>query len=152
MADFALHGAVLTSEDRFHLKEYEDAYVVCEHGRCAGVFETLPPKYASLPVEDFWDKLIIPGLVDLHTHAPQFAFRGTGGDLELLVVGHHGSRRSTCDELLEEITPEAAIISVGANNGYGHPTDEVLYRLADHGVTVYRTDLDGTITLSLGES
>lgn len=74
------------------------------------------------------------------------------GDLELLVVGHHGSRRSTCDELLEEITPEAAIISVGANNGYGHPTDEVLYRLADHGVTVYRTDLDGTITLSLGES
>ena len=58
--------------------------MVCEHGRCAGVFETLPPKYASLPVEDFWDKLIIPGLVDLHTHAPQFAFRGTGGDLELL--------------------------------------------------------------------
>ena len=71
--------------------------------------------------------------------------------MELLVVGHHGSRYSTCDELLEDITPEMAIISVGANNGYGHPTDEVLYRLADHGVTVYRTDLDGTVTLSLGD-
>ena len=73
------------------------------------------------------------------------------GDLELLVVGHHGSRYSTCDELLEEITPEVAFISVGAGNDYGHPTADVLRRLADHGVTVYRTDLDGTVSLSLGE-
>ena len=73
------------------------------------------------------------------------------GDMELLVVGHHGSRYSTCDELLEDITPEAAFISVGANNGYGHPTEEVLRRLSDHGIQVFRTDLDGTISLSLGE-
>ena len=73
------------------------------------------------------------------------------GDMELLVVGHHGSRYSTCSELLEDITPEVAFISVGANNGYGHPTNEVLERLAEHGVTVYRTDQDGTISLSLGE-
>ena len=73
------------------------------------------------------------------------------GDMELLVVGHHGSRYSTGDELLEDITPETAFISVGAGNAYGHPTDETLRRLADHGVTVYRTDLDGTISLSLGE-
>ena len=73
------------------------------------------------------------------------------GDMELLVVGHHGSRYSTCDELLEDITPEIAFISVGANNGYGHPTPDVLNRLAAHGVTVYRTDEDGTIALSLGE-
>ena len=73
------------------------------------------------------------------------------GDLELLVVGHHGSRYSTCDELLEEITPEVAFISVGAGNDYGHPTADVLRRLEDHGVTVYRTDLDGTVSLSLGE-
>lgn len=73
------------------------------------------------------------------------------GDLELLVVGHHGSRYSTCDELLEEITPEVAFISVGAGNDYGHPTAEVLRRLSDHGITVYRTDLDGTVSLSLGE-
>ena len=74
------------------------------------------------------------------------------GDMELLVVGHHGSRYSTCDELLEDITPETAFISVGAGNAYGHPTAEVLQRLADHGITVYRTDLDGTISLTLGES
>jgi competence protein ComEC len=73
------------------------------------------------------------------------------GDMELLVVGHHGSRYSTCDELLEDITPETAFISVGAGNDYGHPTAEVLRRLADHGIQVFRTDLDGTISLSLGE-
>ena len=73
------------------------------------------------------------------------------GDMELLVVGHHGSRYSTCDELLEDITPETAFISVGAGNEYGHPTEEVLRRLADHGIQVFRTDLDGTISLSLGE-
>lgn len=73
------------------------------------------------------------------------------GDLELLVVGHHGSRYSTCDELLEDITPEVAFISVGEGNDYGHPTADVLRRLSDHGVTVYRTDLDGTVSLSLGE-
>ena len=73
------------------------------------------------------------------------------GDMELLVVGHHGSRYSTCSELLENITPEIAFISVGAHNEYGHPTREVLRRLENHGITVYRTDEDGTISLSLGE-
>ena len=74
------------------------------------------------------------------------------GDLELLVVGHHGSRYSTCDALLDEITPEAAIISVGRNNSYGHPTDEVLGRLAKRNIEIYRTDLDGTITMTVGEN
>jgi len=73
------------------------------------------------------------------------------GDLELLVVGHHGSRYSTCCELLEETTPEAAIISVGAHNRYGHPTEEVLQRLAQQNTEVYRTDLDGTVTITVGE-
>ena len=73
------------------------------------------------------------------------------GDMELLVVGHHGSRTSTSDALLEDITPEVAFISVGAGNSYGHPTQEVLRRLEEHGIAVYRTDLDGTIAISLGE-
>ena len=73
------------------------------------------------------------------------------GDMELLVVGHHGSRYSTCDTLLDDITPETAIISVGESNSYGHPTDEVLERLAERNIEIYRTDLDGTITITVGE-
>ena len=67
-------------------------------------------------------------------------------DLEVLVVGHHGSKYSTCEELLIATAPDAAIISVGAMNSYGHPTGEVLERLKNAGCAVYRTDLHGTIT------
>lgn len=66
-------------------------------------------------------------------------------DLEVLIVGHHGSKYSTCAELLEATAPDVAIISVGANNSYGHPTQEVLDRLEAAGCQVYRTDLHGTI-------
>lgn len=69
-------------------------------------------------------------------------------DLEVLVAGHHGSRRSTSQELLETLRPETAIISVGANS-YGHPADETLRRLADSGAAVYRTDKQGTIHLTV---
>jgi competence protein ComEC len=65
-------------------------------------------------------------------------------DLEVLIVGHHGSRYSTGDELLATGRPDIAIISVGENS-YGHPTEEVLQRLREHGCEVYRTDENGTV-------
>ena len=67
-------------------------------------------------------------------------------DLEVLIVGHHGSKYSTCAELLQATAPDVAIISVGKENGYGHPTQEVLERLKKAGCVIYRTDLHGTIT------
>ena len=66
-------------------------------------------------------------------------------ELEVLIVGHHGSKTSTCRELLIKTSPEIAMISVGADNSYGHPTDEVLERLRNFGCVIYRTDQDGTI-------
>ncbi len=66
-------------------------------------------------------------------------------ELELLIVGHHGSKYSTCQSLLAATSPETAIISVGADNPYGHPTQEVLDRLEAYGCNIYRTDLNGTI-------
>jgi competence protein ComEC len=67
-------------------------------------------------------------------------------DLEVLIVGHHGSKYSTCPELLGATAPDVAVISVGMDNSYGHPTQEVLDRLKQAGYAVYRTDLHGTIT------
>ena len=69
-------------------------------------------------------------------------------DIEALVVGHHGSKYSTCDEFLDALTPEAAVISVGSNS-YGHPTEETLRRLAAHGCGIYRTDMQGSVRLFL---
>ena len=66
-------------------------------------------------------------------------------DLDVLVVGHHGSAGSVCEELLRETTPEIAMISVGLDNRYGHPAQEVLDRLENFGCRIYRTDQCGTI-------
>ena len=66
-------------------------------------------------------------------------------DVELLVVGHHGSGGSTTQELLRAVRPELAVVSVGAGNRYGHPARETLERLAGAGAAVYRTDLQGTV-------
>lgn len=65
-------------------------------------------------------------------------------DIRVLKVAHHGSKYSTSDEFLNRMTPEEAIISVGKNS-YGHPSEEVLARLAGHGVHVWCTDTSGTI-------
>lgn len=70
-------------------------------------------------------------------------------EVELLVVGHHGSRHSTSNELLYAIRPGLAVISVG-NNTFGHPAEATLYRLERHGVTVMRTDIMGSITVTGG--
>lgn len=65
--------------------------------------------------------------------------------LELLIVGHHGSKYSTGQALLEKTQPAIAVISVGADNSYGHPTQEVLDRLNEAGCIVFRTDLNGKV-------
>jgi len=68
-------------------------------------------------------------------------------DSTVLKVGHHGSDTSTCPEFLSVVSPQLAVISVGAENEYGHPTDEVMTRLTEQeGLEeIYRTDQDGTI-------
>jgi competence protein ComEC len=67
----------------------------------------------------------------------------------VLKVGHHGSSGSTSEKFLETVQPSIAVISVGKDNEYGLPDQELLDRLEKQGVTVYRTDEDGTITLLL---
>ena len=72
-------------------------------------------------------------------------------DFELLVAGHHGSKYATSYELLDAARAETAIISVGYNN-YGHPTREALWRLSAYGMTVFRTDQMGTVTLRIDKN
>ena len=70
-------------------------------------------------------------------------------DLELLIVGHHGSRYSSSGELLGSIGADTAVISTGYNT-FGHPTQEVLDRLEAYGYDIFRTDLNGTVEIRLG--
>ena len=67
------------------------------------------------------------------------------GRYDVLKVAHHGSRRSSSARFLEQVRPKVAVISVGAGNGYGHPHQETLARLASVGSKVLRTDELGAI-------
>jgi len=64
---------------------------------------------------------------------------------DVLKAGHHGSDTSTSDEFLEAVSPEYAVISCGEGNKYGHPHAETMNKFRQNGVTVYRTDEQGTI-------
>lgn len=73
---------------------------------------------------------------------------GSAMDVEVLKVGHHGSSSSTSASFLSQTTPAVAIIEVGTGNTYGHPANQTLDRLSAAGAQVYRTDLNGTITIT----
>ena len=68
-------------------------------------------------------------------------------DIDVLKVGHHGSKTSSGKEFVNEIKPKYSIISVGKNNRYGHPNKEVLENLENF--KIYRTDQDGSIMLEI---
>ena len=68
-------------------------------------------------------------------------------DIDVLKVGHHGSKTSSGKKFIDEITPKYPIISVGKNNRYGHPNKEVLNNLNNS--KIYRTDQDGSIIFKI---
>ena len=80
----ALKGQIVYSESSNKLKICENGYLVYEANQIKGVYPTLPEEYEGILVEDYGDRIIVPGFVDLHVHAPQYAFRGLGMDMELL--------------------------------------------------------------------
>lgn len=81
---FVLKGDICFSKSKTNLETKSDSYLVCINGISQGVFSKLPSEYENLKFYDYTNKLIMPGLVDLHVHAPQYYFRGLGMDLELL--------------------------------------------------------------------
>ena len=82
--NFVLKGNILYSRTLNEIGEYPNSYLVFGNGLCQGVYSELPIEYKNYSLIDYGEKLIIPGLVDTHIHAPQFTYRGMGMDLELL--------------------------------------------------------------------
>jgi len=69
-------------------------------------------------------------------------------EAKVLKVAHHGSKYASTADFLKRVKPEIAIVSCGAWNRYGHPAQSVLDRLKGAGVKVYRTDLQGEVTIT----
>lgn len=83
-SSFVLKGNICYNTSPTEVRTVAGGYAVCVDGTSAGVFEELPERFSGLPVVDCADQLVIPGMSDIHVHAPQYAFRGLGMDLELL--------------------------------------------------------------------
>ena len=81
---FIIKGNICQTKNPKELDLHEKAFVVCVDGVSKGIFDVLPEEYENLPLYDYGDALIFPGMVDLHIHAPQYAFRGMCMDLELM--------------------------------------------------------------------
>ncbi len=79
-----LKGDICYTPDKDHLVEKEQCYLVVLDRKVEGVYEELPERFDGIPVTDCKDALILPGMTDLHTHAPQYSYTGLGMDLELL--------------------------------------------------------------------
>ena len=82
--DFAVKGDILYAKTQNEILCKPDAYIICRNGICEGVFDELPEKWRGIKLYDYTGQLIMPGMTDLHVHAPQYTFRGLGMDLELL--------------------------------------------------------------------
>lgn len=90
--------------------------------------------------------MLFTGDAEAETEARMIS-NGANLRADVLKVGHHGSRYATSEEFLKAVKPRAATISIGGDNKYGHPTPETLRRLKAEKVKLYRTDLQGVITI-----
>lgn len=80
MKKFALKGNIIYSEIKDEIKIFNNHYLICEDGLCKGVTDIKP----DCEIIDHTNKIIMPGMSDIHIHAPQYTFRGIGADLQLL--------------------------------------------------------------------
>ena len=97
-------------------------------------------------------KILVTGDLDAEGEREMIRYYGDSGRLraDVLKVGHHGSKTSTCEEFLKYVSPKIAVIQVGQNT-YGHPAAETLERLEKQGIMVFRNDQSGAVGLRLKE-
>jgi Cytosine deaminase and related metal-dependent hydrolases len=133
MKTIILKGNILHSISKDKIEVLDQHFLISEEGKVVGIFRDLPSKYEGQQVADYGNKLIIPGLVDMHIHAPQYAFRGLNMDLELLPwlnqnafaeeMKYHDEEYATkayamfADDLINGATTRANIFATIHNSG-----------------------------------
>ena len=134
---FVLKGDICYNSAPDKLEAFRNGYLVCVDGICQGVFAACPEEYQALPLLDYTDQLVIPGLTDLHVHAPQFSFRSVGLDMELL------------DWLNTYTFPEESRYADldYADKAYGHFVQDMLHGPNTRGCMFGTLHVDATIKL-----
>ncbi len=89
--------------------------------------------------------VIVTGDAETPAENDMLATNDSDFNCDILKVGHHGSKTSTCDEWLDAVNPDYAVIMCGIDNDYGHPHKQLIKRLDKRGIDIFRTDLSGDI-------
>jgi competence protein ComEC len=105
-----------------------------------------------LRVEFGHTAILMTGDAQSEAEARLLSHGGTDLRADVLKVGHHGSAYSSTPAFLAAVQPRFAIISCGLHNVFGHPSPRTLLALRESGATIYRTDLDGGIDLTIGDA
>ena len=72
--------------------------------------------------------------------------------VDVVKVGHHGSNTSSIMSMVNHVSPKYAVISVGGNNRYGHPSEKIVQRWVDSGADVFRTDESGAVIIKISNN
>jgi competence ComEA-like helix-hairpin-helix protein len=147
---FTRYDTAVTAEGRTYQKAANQSWTF---GNCKFEVLGLTTTHSDLNNASMITKLTCPGATFLFTGDAEAEGEGAilhkNLDAHILKVGHHGSRTSTSDAFLARVSPEVAVIMVGAENRYGHPHAETLAKLGAAGVKIYRTDLHGNVVIPL---
>ncbi len=127
-----LRLTVLHPREGYHTEDVNESSLVVsvEYEDFCGIFTGDASGESEREVIRYWEE---------HGYRP----------VQLLKVGHHGSSTSTSEAFIEYCIPQAAVISCGKDNRYGHPHKEVMERLERYGCEVYRTDEGGAVSISI---
>ena len=99
-------------------------------------------------------RLDVPGFSalfsgDIESDIDSLIMRNLGASVDFLKAPHHGSKGAASRALLNVLDPRVSVVSVGVKNSYGHPSADTLQRLGERGAAVERTDLNGTVTVTV---
>ena len=153
----AWHSALARERSEVIVANAATVVKLAQNNDEAGILRVVFPRTEELDVSGKEDANDTSVVARLDVGETSFLFTGdmssskesliaqNDADVDILKVGHHGSRFSTAEFFLDAVTPSQAVISVGRDNRYGHPTQEVLRKLQNRNIDILRTDQDGVI-------
>ena len=92
-------------------------------------------------------RVLFTGDIELDAEKMLIKLYGNKLNSNILKVAHHGSNSSSCDEFIKIVNPQIGLVGVGKNNKYGHPSNSTIDILNNNNVKLYRTDLNGEISI-----
>lgn len=132
-----------SSGDTYHLGD-ADIAVLCPEKNAVGAYGDTNDYSIGILVEYGDISCVMCGDASERVER-DIVYSGIGVEADILKLGHHGSDTSSCDIFLDAVSPDYAVISAGRDSVYGHPHKEVMQRMQERNISIFRTDMQGTV-------